>query len=172
VSIDNTRHSLPKIRILSLADRLIAGLMADYMSHLLSGTVAVTSGKLVTTAYSGSSRLTGVTTSYCMRHLTVVRWMIVGIALRDVTPCNLFAPFSVACITDFRAEERSDRFSSTRRRLCHSSGGPGSSPFQVMWDLWWTKWHWAKFLLVFRFPMPILIPPTAPHPSLLSVIQG
>jgi hypothetical protein len=23
--------------------------------------------------------------------------------------------------------------------LCHSSGGPGLSPCQVMWDLWWTK---------------------------------
>jgi hypothetical protein len=24
-------------------------------------------------------------------------------------------------------------------------GGPGSSPGQVMWDLWWTKWHWDRF---------------------------
>jgi hypothetical protein len=24
-------------------------------------------------------------------------------------------------------------------------GGPGSSPGQVMWDLWWTKWHWGRF---------------------------
>jgi hypothetical protein len=22
---------------------------------------------------------------------------------------------------------------------------PGSSPGQVMWDLWWTKWHWGRF---------------------------
>jgi hypothetical protein len=37
---------------------------------------------------------------------------------------------------------------------CHSSGGyspasrrggPGSTPGQVMWDLWWTKWHWGRF---------------------------
>jgi hypothetical protein len=21
----------------------------------------------------------------------------------------------------------------------------GSSPGQVMWDLWWTKWHWGRF---------------------------
>jgi hypothetical protein len=39
-------------------------------------------------------------------------------------------------------------------RPCHSSGGyspasqsggPGSSLGQVMWDLWWTKWHWGRF---------------------------
>jgi hypothetical protein len=24
-------------------------------------------------------------------------------------------------------------------------GGPGSIPGQVMWDLWWTKWHWGRF---------------------------
>jgi hypothetical protein len=24
-------------------------------------------------------------------------------------------------------------------------GGPGSSPGQLMWDLWWTKWHWGRF---------------------------
>jgi hypothetical protein len=23
-------------------------------------------------------------------------------------------------------------------------GGPGSSSGQVMWDLWWTKWHWGR----------------------------
>jgi hypothetical protein len=33
---------------------------------------------------------------------------------------------------------------------CHSSGGwsPAShcgGPGQVMWDLWWTKWHWGRF---------------------------
>jgi hypothetical protein len=40
------------------------------------------------------------------------------------------------------------------KRPCHSSGGyspashcggPGSSPGQVMWDLWSTKWHWGRF---------------------------
>jgi hypothetical protein len=34
-------------------------------------------------------------------------------------------------------------------------GGPGV----VMWDLWWTKWHWAGFLQVLLFPQPIFIPP-------------
>jgi hypothetical protein len=26
-----------------------------------------------------------------------------------------------------------------------SRGDPGSSPGQVMWDLWWTKWRWGGF---------------------------
>jgi hypothetical protein len=31
-------------------------------------------------------------------------------------------------------------------------GGPGSSPAQVMWDLW-TKWHWGRFFSeYFGFP--------------------
>jgi hypothetical protein len=21
----------------------------------------------------------------------------------------------------------------------------GSSPGQLVWDLWWTKWHWSRF---------------------------
>jgi len=30
---------------------------------------------------------------------------------------------------------------------------PGSVPGQYMWDLWWTKWHWDKFLSeYFVFP--------------------
>jgi hypothetical protein len=24
-------------------------------------------------------------------------------------------------------------------------GGPSLNPGQVMWDLWWTKWHWGRF---------------------------
>jgi hypothetical protein len=24
-------------------------------------------------------------------------------------------------------------------------GGLGSIPGQIMWDLWWTKWHWGRF---------------------------
>jgi hypothetical protein len=32
-------------------------------------------------------------------------------------------------------------------------GGPGSSPGQVMWDLWWTKRAWGQvFCEYFRFP--------------------
>jgi hypothetical protein len=30
---------------------------------------------------------------------------------------------------------------------CHSSGGQGSSPGQVMWDLWCKEWHWRRFSL-------------------------
>jgi hypothetical protein len=39
-----------------------------------------------------------------------------------------------------------------------------------MWDLWWTKWHWAGFLRVLRFPLPVLIPPTASHVVVVVVI--
>jgi hypothetical protein len=46
----------------------------------------------------------------------------------------------------------------------------GSSPGQVMWDLWWTKWHWGRLSPRIRFPLPIRIPPTAPHSS--SIIRG
>jgi hypothetical protein len=32
-------------------------------------------------------------------------------------------------------------------------GCPGSIPDQVMWGLWWTKWHWSKvFSVYFGFP--------------------
>jgi hypothetical protein len=38
-----------------------------------------------------------------------------------------------------------------RDKPCHSTGG--SSPGQVMWDLWWTKWHWGQvFSEYFGFP--------------------
>jgi hypothetical protein len=30
-------------------------------------------------------------------------------------------------------------------RSASQPGGPGSSPGQVMWHLWWTNWHWGKF---------------------------
>jgi hypothetical protein len=42
--------------------------------------------------------------------------------------------------------------------LCHSSGvwSPVSrrgGPGQVMWNLWWLKWHWGRFFLeYFSFP--------------------
>jgi hypothetical protein len=35
-------------------------------------------------------------------------------------------------------------------------GGPGSIPGRSMWDLWWTKWHWDRFLSeYFGFPLSI-----------------
>jgi hypothetical protein len=61
----------------------------------------------------------------------------------------------------------------------HSSGGwslvshhgvPGVSPGQVIWDVWWKKWHWDGFLRGLRFPLPVIIPPTAPHSS--SITRG
>jgi hypothetical protein len=62
---------------------------------------------------------------------------------------------------------------------CHSSGGyspasnrggPGSSPGQVMWDLWWTKCYWGIFSPSTSVSLPILIPSTSPHSS--SIIRG
>jgi hypothetical protein len=35
--------------------------------------------------------------------------------------------------------------------------GPGSFPGQSVWDLWWTKWRWDRFLSVF-FGFPLSIP--------------
>jgi hypothetical protein len=34
---------------------------------------------------------------------------------------------------------------------------------QVMWDLWWTNGTGTGFIPVLRFPLLILIPPTATH---------
>jgi hypothetical protein len=51
-------------------------------------------------------------------------------------------------------------------------GGRDSSPGQSMWDLWWTKWHWGRFSLSTWVPLPILIPPTAPHSSSVSSGAG
>jgi hypothetical protein len=54
-------------------------------------------------------------------------------------------------------------------KAVHSSGGlslvsyrgcPGSSPLQVMWDMWGESDTGAGFLRVLQFPLPILIPPT------------
>jgi hypothetical protein len=52
------------------------------------------------------------------------------------------------------------RISGTKRqkavphlRLASHRGGSGSIPGQVMWDLWWTKWHWGLvFSEYFDFP--------------------
>jgi hypothetical protein len=47
----------------------------------------------------------------------------------------------------------------------------GLEPESSMWDLWWTKRHWDRFLLVFRFLLPI-IPPIAPHWLSSIIIRG
>jgi hypothetical protein len=52
-----------------------------------------------------------------------------------------------------------------------SHGGSGSIPCQVMWDLWWTEWHWCEFARIIRFSLSIFTSPTAIYliiiPSLL-----
>jgi hypothetical protein len=30
-------------------------------------------------------------------------------------------------------------------QLASHHGGVGSIPAQVIWDLWWEKWHWCRF---------------------------
>jgi hypothetical protein len=42
------------------------------------------------------------------------------------------------------------------RRASHR-GGPVSIPGQVMWDLWWTKWHWGRFGFPCQFPFHQLL---------------
>jgi hypothetical protein len=37
-------------------------------------------------------------------------------------------------------------------------------PVQVMWDLWWTKWHWG------RFSASTAVSPTNHHSTNLSII--
>jgi hypothetical protein len=63
---------------------------------------------------------------------------------------------------------------------CHTSGGysPAShrggpiwSPCKVMWELWWTKWHWGRFSPSTSVFLPIRIPPIAPQSS-ISIIWG
>jgi hypothetical protein len=40
-------------------------------------------------------------------------------------------------------------------------------PEQIVLDLLWIKLHWAGFLRVIRFPLPILIPSTARHSQII-----
>jgi hypothetical protein len=37
---------------------------------------------------------------------------------------------------------------------------------QVMWDLWLTKRHWADFLRVLQFPLPLIHYINAPQSSM------
>jgi hypothetical protein len=63
----------------------------------------------------------------------------------------------------FKKEDKIKRGAGSVIAQTVSRGGPGSSPDQIMWDLWRTKW--AGFLRVLRLSLPIIIPPTAPHSS-------
>jgi hypothetical protein len=47
------------------------------------------------------------------------------------------------------------------RRLV--AGCPGSSPGQVMWDLWWTKRHWGRFRFLCQFSLHRVL--RSHHPS-------
>jgi hypothetical protein len=49
--------------------------------------------------------------------------------------------------------------------LASHRNGPGSRPGQVMWDLWWTKQHWARLS-----PSTPVSP--AKHSSSLIIIRG
>jgi hypothetical protein len=68
----------------------------------------------------------------------------------DLSRADTYISFSVCMCTVWQWTRFIVLFSSLVTmdlRPCHSSGGysPGSSPGQVMWDLWWTKWHWGRF---------------------------
>jgi hypothetical protein len=40
-----------------------------------------------------------------------------------------------------------------KNKLASHRSGPGSNPGQVMWDLWWTNWHWGRV-----FPSSLVSP--------------
>jgi hypothetical protein len=70
-----------------------------------------------------------------------------------VTACRLYLPKLSWSSSIARGKFWNNILRSARPR--HSSGDqspafhrddPGSIPGQVMWDLWWTKWHWGMFL--------------------------
>jgi hypothetical protein len=44
------------------------------------------------------------------------------------------------------------------------SGGLGSIPVQVIWDLWWTKWHYG------RFPPSTSVSPANYHSTKCSIL--
>jgi len=51
--------------------------------------------------------------------------------------------------------------------VCHC-GDRHLIPGQSMWDLWWTKWHWGRFLArVLRFSPVSTVPPVLHTRSLL-----
>jgi hypothetical protein len=42
--------------------------------------------------------------------------------------------------------------------LSSQHGGPGLGSGQPMWDLWWTEWHWERFLSEFFGFLLCIIP--------------
>jgi hypothetical protein len=74
---------------------------------------------------------------------------------------------SISSVADIFCSYRNYLLTYCICRPCHSSGGQspashcgvlGSSPGQVMWDLWWRTWHWDKFPSSTSVSLPILIP--------------
>jgi hypothetical protein len=105
----------------------------------------------------------------------------------DVTPCcvvNGYQHFGRTCYLRHqgRRDEINELGSFIKRNFwtynrsllfwpCHSSGGylqashrgdPGWNPGQAMWNCGRQSGTGTGFLRVLRFPLPILIPPTAP----------
>jgi hypothetical protein len=81
--------------------------------------------------------------------------------------CHFYSQESNEWIPDF-VLNWVKRKCSLIKRPCHSShgqspafhpGGLGSSPGQVIWDLWWTKWYWG------RFSPSTSVSPANPHSS-------
>jgi hypothetical protein len=56
-----------------------------------------------------------------------------------------FGPCCSLIATSLASSDQSFRRPWLRRLVA----GPGSCPVQSMWDLWWTKWHWDRFLSEF-----------------------
>jgi hypothetical protein len=54
---------------------------------------------------------------------------------------------AVCTVPIFRVEDEGSMF--LIYILVSHRGGPGSRPGQSIWDLWWTKWHWDRFLSEF-----------------------
>jgi hypothetical protein len=78
-----------------------------------------------------------------------------------VTPCRL-----IQVLLTFR-KNILHAYSRAVSRRCPTAAARVRS--ELMWDLWWTKWHWGiAFLRILRFPLPILITPLY-HPGLAQL---
>jgi hypothetical protein len=73
-------------------------------------------------------------------------------AQRNVPEDNNFTAIAMRAATnEFNFSQRSLTVLAFKLKLDLSGistshlGDPGSSPGQVMWDSWWTKWHWGRF---------------------------
>jgi hypothetical protein len=70
--------------------------------------------------------------------------------------------FTLKIFTPLIARDR--RVPTVVARLCvHVRWSRSVKSCAVMWDLWWKTCHRAGYLPVLRFPLPILIPSTAPQ---------